>query len=128
MAKKVTDAEIKHGIECTLDLFKGAAGKKRWTTHLWGRDASGAGVNPASKKACAWCLEGGIIKCTDGPRTNDYTAPRRIGQAVFDFLSEVSGRHTSLHRINDQEGYDAVMKLLRDGKKAINKRIAQAGK
>lgn len=127
MAKKVTDAEIKAGIECTIDLFKGAAGKRRWSRSAWARDADNKAVSPIDPTACFWCLEGGIIKCTDGPRRGTADTPRRVGRAVFDFLLELANAPL-LYMVNDYDGYDAVMKLLRKGRRKISDRIVATEK
>lgn len=81
--------------------------KRNWTQGACARDAHGEPVLTISSYCCSFCLVGVWIKCSqEEPFATNYNAFQKIEQsarALFDL---------SPAQVNDQLGYEAVMKVL----------------
>lgn len=85
------------------------ADKSRWTTGYMARDAVGRACSPKSDKAVCWCMLGAIDHCypvSEVGRIADRVRRAIIEQKISDFYS--------VSNMNDNHGYDTVIKLARE--------------
>jgi hypothetical protein len=99
--------------------------KSHFTTGVWARPAGGSPFNSVFAEdptACAWCLEGGLQKCSpDFPSDAAYPSP--IYDAVVSRLKPLMPKkYGTLWELNDTEGLASVRRLLRKGLKSFEKK------
>jgi hypothetical protein len=125
---KPRPSQIKQVIECALKLF---TDKAHFTTGRWAEDAKRNSLSaPKSPDACAWCLEGGLMKCSP-----DFPARASFGDAngvspIYATTAEHLKAHLPreyvgmpLQSLNDDKGLPAVRRLLRKGLKSFEKKV-----
>src|SRR5687768_14551366 len=89
--RKPRPSTIKKVIECALKLF---TYKAHFTTGRWAEDAKRNSIHePKSPHACAWCLEGGLMKCSP-----DFPADASFGDAnVVSPIYAATAEHLKAH-------------------------------
>lgn len=88
-----------------MKAYELLADKSKWTQHAFARDAQGEECSSISSTAVCWCAIGAINRCypTDGARLNAKAKAR----------DHEHQREGSLSVVNDIDGYDAIMDVLR---------------
>lgn len=114
MTKKLTKLQREKRIqvlEKALQLIGGREGAKRWAQQVMAIDKSGKDVDATSKRAVRWCAAGALTK--HGP----------VGEKIWSEINSalLNGRNTTLATVNDNEGRGAVLKLLRNYKKKLER-------
>jgi hypothetical protein len=82
---------------------------EHWTTRANARSAKKRPVRPESPLACAWCISGAVDL-----ETRALMLPYgHVSGYLYDAVPLVYPRHSSFVVLNDVEGHDAVLAVLR---------------
>lgn len=84
------------------------ADESKWTTGSYARKANGAPVHFDSPEAVCWCAAGAIWKCSG--TTKRYSQAMAKARKITE--RDYPGRF--LEGVNDNIGYEAVLKVLRE--------------
>ena len=89
----------------------------KWTQNAIARNSAGYEVTPLDKRACSWCLVGGIEKVIGGieSRSFDNMIPFRRYETIRINLLEVSRRKkysALLSEVNDSSSFDQIISLI----------------
>ena len=112
MGSAISSTEILQ--EC-LRLLDGGRG---WAKGAEARDIDGRSVDPLADDACAYCIQGTVIRCCDG----DFTIVRRVLNELRAVMYELSPNASTLIAFNDDplRKYIEIERLLNMTKLKVN--------
>lgn len=94
-------------IERLIAVKQLIATPETWCTQTSARDAQGVGVPAYDPAACQWCLLGAISKIC--PNNKDHSS---VVNYLYTHMDHLYSECLQIADLNDQEGFDAVHKLL----------------